>query len=54
MLNAVFDLDNTLVVGDNEPDDLAGTSAAGLRARLVETVLNAERLGLLMSQERRR
>jgi hypothetical protein len=42
MLNAVlFDLDNTLVVGDHEPDDLTGTSAASMRARLLDTMLNS-------------
>jgi len=41
MLNAIlFDL------------DLAGATAAGLRTRLVDTVLNAERLSVLMGQER--
>ena len=43
-----------LYIGDHEPDDLAGATAASLRTRLVDTVLNAERLSVLMSQERMR
>jgi HAD superfamily hydrolase (TIGR01509 family) len=40
-----------LYVGDNEQDDFLGATNAGLRACLVKTVLNAERLESLLNRE---
>ena len=40
-----------LYLGDHERNDLRGATAAGMRARLVETVLNAERLNAFIAQE---
>lgn len=40
-----------LYLGDHERNDLYGATAAGMRARLVESVLNAERLTALVDQE---
>lgn len=40
-----------LYVGDHEPDDMVGATAAGMRGRLVDSVLNAERLGKLLAAE---
>jgi putative hydrolase of the HAD superfamily len=45
---------NCLFIGDHERHDLAGAIAAGMRARLVDTVLDGERLEALMNQERMR
>ena len=42
---------NCLYLGDHEPDDLAGAVAAGMQARLVGAVLDAERLNVVMAQE---
>jgi HAD superfamily hydrolase (TIGR01509 family) len=41
-----------LFIGDHEPHDLAGAVAAGMRARLVSSALNGERLAELMKHER--
>jgi putative hydrolase of the HAD superfamily len=46
--------ENCLYIGDHEPDDLAGAMAAGMRVRLVDAVLGAERLNSLLSEERGR
>jgi len=43
-----------LYVGDHERDDLYGATNAGLRACLVQTALNAERLVSLLERERLR
>jgi HAD superfamily hydrolase (TIGR01509 family) len=43
--------EHCLFIGDQEQDDQAGAAAAGMRARRVHTVLNAERLGDLLRQE---
>jgi putative hydrolase of the HAD superfamily len=41
-----------LFIGDHGPHDLAGAVAAGMRARLVSSALNGERLAELMREER--
>jgi putative hydrolase of the HAD superfamily len=46
--------ENCLFIGDQEQDDLAGARAAGMRARLVNTVLNGERLNQLINEEQTR
>jgi len=45
---------NCLFVGDHEGNDLKGAIAAGLRASLVKTALDGERLETLIKQERTR
>ena len=45
---------NCLVIGDHEPHDIVGAAAAGMRARLVDAVLDGERLATLMNQEQTR
>lgn len=45
---------NCLHVGDHEQDDLRGAIKAGLRARLVDSVLDAEKLNQLLAEEARR
>lgn len=45
---------NCLYVGDHEQDDLRGAINAGLRARLVDSVLDAEKLNQLLDEEARR
>lgn len=40
-----------LYLGDHERNDLHGATAAGMRARLVETVLTAERLNAFIEEE---
>jgi len=46
--------ENCLFVGDHEQDDRAGARAAGMRTRLVKTVLTGDGLNRLISQERAR
>jgi putative hydrolase of the HAD superfamily len=43
-----------LYVGDHEQEDLRGAINAGLRARLVDSVLDAEKLNWLLAEEVRR
>jgi putative hydrolase of the HAD superfamily len=45
---------NCLYVGDHEQDDLRGAMNAGLRARLVDSVLDADQLNRLLDEEARR
>ncbi|MGC3961075.1 MAG: HAD family hydrolase [Verrucomicrobiota bacterium] len=42
---------NCLYVGDHEQEDLRGATNAGLRARLVDSVLDAEKLNRLLTEE---
>jgi HAD superfamily hydrolase (TIGR01509 family) len=46
--------ENCLVIGDHEPHDIVGATAAGMCAQLVDAVLDGERLAALMKQERAR
>lgn len=41
-----------LFIGDYEPHDRVGASAAGMRSRIVQTVLNGGRLNEILEQER--
>jgi putative hydrolase of the HAD superfamily len=43
-----------LFIGDYEPHDREGASAAGMRSRIIQTVLNGVRLDEIMEQERTR
>jgi putative hydrolase of the HAD superfamily len=45
---------NCLYVGDHEQDDLHGAINAGLRARRVDSVLDADKLNRLLDEEARR
>jgi HAD superfamily hydrolase (TIGR01509 family) len=45
---------NCLFVGDHEQDDLRGAMNAGLRARLVDSVLDASKLNQLLGEEAQR
>jgi putative hydrolase of the HAD superfamily len=47
-------VENCLYIGDREYEDHAGATAVGMRARRVETVLNAERLQELIQEESNR
>lgn len=42
--------ENCIFIGDQERDDLAGAMAAGMRAHLVDGVLDGEQLDALMKQ----
>lgn len=43
--------EHCLFVGDHEPEDFIGATRAGMRARLVDRVLDAARLRELLNQE---
>ena len=43
--------ENCLFIGDQNQEDQAGARAAGMRTRLVQTVLNGDRLNKLISEE---
>lgn len=46
--------EHCLYIGDNEKDDLAGATRAGMRGCLVEHVIDARRLDQLLNRERLR